>query len=500
MLRFESVGDAIPFNVHERRGTVYNGVHKRIVAMQKRSILSINPEDGSHQVVMQCPEGRSFAFISCVDPRSGDLIIAVDTEFDYYDWWRISMDPQASHSELDVSQLNLAAWHMQLARLVCLNDGGWVVFARLPYDDEIGEEIEVGHYDSQWNLLVWSYGLDMHIFVNFDAFCSGAGCCFFRAGNALVRYNFQTQSFDFLAGCLSAGGCEDGVGGHARFSGLRQPKANSKYLFVRANGKTSWSWRLVRLDLTTLRAESILIVGVEHKDIWLLDVSEDFFYVLVQPPSTRPNELQLLRASLKEADLSPGFLTAMASVDLDVPMQRVSFRLAQGKVLEIDRRVIVARSGYFRNMLTSGLAEGQTNEVDLSADAEVDEASMAVLLHFVMSDEWIGAEGDIDLALRVRSLADRYMLSRLVCLAEGHLLRMLSPESVLSVLSRVVDSGGMLEQACWQLLDSQGSEIVATRDSELNDIFQGSPQFAKRLFVWHVEAFGRRPKHRSGPY
>merc|ERR1712032_597853 len=98
--------------------------------------------------------------------------------------------------------------------------------------------------------------------------------------------------------------------------------------------------------------------------------------------------------------------------------------------------------------------------------------------------------GDEELAFRVRALADRYCMPRLVCLAESILYGMLSQTTVLSFLGRVVGSGGALEDACWALLNSAGEEILTENADVISDLISQNPELAKRLILWRSGADG----------
>merc|ERR1712146_694858 len=144
----------------------------------------------------------------------------------------------------------------------------------------------------------------------------------------------------------------------------------------------------------------------------------------------------------------------MASVDLSAPVWPIVFKLANGSALQVDGRLLMARSAYFRGMLSSGLQEATRSEVDLTHDRDADASSVGVLLHFVLGDTWNAPRDDADLAFRVRALADRYRLTKLVSLAESILHRMLAPDTVLMFLGRLVGTGSALEEACWALVES----------------------------------------------
>jgi len=159
----------------------------------------------------------------------------------------------------------------------------------------------------------------------------------------------------------------------------------------------------------------------------------------------------------------------------------VIFHLAGGIALEIDGRLLIARSEYFRKMLTSEWREGQTNEVDLTNEPDADQKVMNVLLRFITCDDWVGTRDDMELALQVRRLADLYQLPKLIVLADDILLPMLNPNRLLLLLERVHGSGGRLEQACWQMLHAQPPHFMSKHKETLDEIIERNAQFAEDL-------------------
>merc|ERR1712196_323177 len=93
-----------------------------------------------------------------------------------------------------------------------------------------------------------------------------------------------------------------------------------------------------------------------------------------------------------------------------------------------------------------------------------------------------------DLAFRVRALADRYRLSKLVSLAESILYRMLVPETVLMFLGRLVGTGSALEEACWALVESDRNSILRACESDISDLIHQNPELAKKLILWQTGA------------
>ena len=219
------------------------------------------------------------------------------------------------------------------------------------------------------------------------------------------------------------------------------------------------------------------VFGLEHFSVEAMCVSEEAMYAFVE---LSISTCQLYRASLHQPSPSPCLQEATTSLNFQSAVRSVAFRLAGGIVLEIDGRLLVARSEYFRTMLTSEWREGQT-KVNLTSEPEADETVVNVLLRFITCDLWIGKRDDMELALRVRHLADLYQLPKLIALADDILLPMLNPNWLLLSLERVLGSGGRLEQACWQMLHAQAADFMSEHKEELDEIIQRNPLFAEEL-------------------
>merc|ERR1712066_780925 len=113
---------------------------------------------------------------------------------------------------------------------------------------------------------------------------------------------------------------------------------------------------------------------------------------------------------------------------------------------------------------------------------------------FVLGDTWTASQDDPELAFRVRALADRYRLTKLVSLAETILHRMLNPENVLMFLGllsgRVVGSHSWLEEACWTLMESDRNAILRRCEGDISELIKQNPDLAKKLILWQTGAGG----------
>jgi len=399
-LQFEIVGGGIPVDYSWRfRCLEFNAVHQKLIACDGWSVIAIDPLDGSHRILRQFP---NESFISCIDPSNGDVVMATNREGSAgADFSRVAVTTGQTST---ISLADVDLWSYAPQRLIILGNGERCILATELDPDGMMGSTEAGHFDANGKCIAWSVACFAESFQS-PANRSGV---FDSFGHSVTAYFFEQRAAVFLAGSEDTPGCVDGVGTHARFGDLRLPTVNNKFLFVRMDGAETWQWRLARLNLKTLQVQSVHVTGLDHSDLLNYCASDDYMFALKACPASKDEvyKLLLMRASLDESDPSPGLVEAVSSVDLRAPVQAVSFRLSDGTVLQVDRRILVARSEYFRRMLSSGLREEHTNEIDLCADSDADEASLSVLLRFVLSDAWEGPHKDVELAFRVRCLAD----------------------------------------------------------------------------------------------
>lgn len=96
---------------------------------------------------------------------------------------------------------------------------------------------------------------------------------------------------------------------------------------------------------------------------------------------------------------------------------------------------------------------------------------------------------------RVRGLADRYQLLQLRALAETRLAIQIAPENVLSFLGRVIDTRGVLEQACWKLFEESGQDILHDNETSLSRLAAENPELARAIMLRACK-FGSASKRR----
>merc|ERR1719247_85834 len=102
---------------------------------------------------------------------------------------------------------------------------------------------------------------------------------------------------------------------------------------------------MVRVDLQTSQAETVRCVGIHHDDVQSLYVTDSHMFVLQY---MEPNACHLLRAPLEHTGDPVELSFSTASIDLSEPVRPIVFKLAGGSTMEVDGRILRARSAYFR--------------------------------------------------------------------------------------------------------------------------------------------------------
>ena len=128
-----------------------------------------------------------------------------------------------------------------------------------------------------------------------------------------------------------------------------------------------------------------------------------------------------------------------AGLDFSTEAKMLSFRLAEGPSLFFDQRLLMARSEYFRTMLTSDeWQESRKGEVDFTGDPHVTNEIMQAILHFILSDSF--QVGSVEFNLEVRKLADRFCLKSLVEKVDAAMKDMLNEDNLLQILAEMHDT------------------------------------------------------------
>ncbi|CAJ1353732.1 unnamed protein product [Effrenium voratum] len=168
-------------------------------------------------------------------------------------------------------------------------------------------------------------------------------------------------------------------------------------------------------------------------------------------------------------------------IDLSAELQPVRILVPDGPPLIFDQRILVARSEYFQKMFAAECKEASTGVVDLRQDANASHQCVSAMLSFLLT-KCLDPDVDLELALALHAIADKFCLRDLREAARCTLKDMLSEENVLHILHQVLDIGGHLEKLCWQMLQADGGLLVRQED-QLDAVIQQTPALAKKLIL-----------------
>ncbi|CAJ1353728.1 unnamed protein product [Effrenium voratum] len=168
-------------------------------------------------------------------------------------------------------------------------------------------------------------------------------------------------------------------------------------------------------------------------------------------------------------------------IDFSAELKPVRILVPDGPPLIFDQRILVARSEYFQKMLAAECKESSTGVVDLRQDAHASHQRVSAMLSFLLT-KCLDQDMDLELALALQAMADKFCLRDLREAARCTLKDMLSEENVLHILSQVLDTGGDLEKLCWQMLQADGGLLVRQED-QLDAVIQQTPALAKKLIL-----------------
>jgi len=315
-----------------------------------------------------------------------------------------------------------------------------------------------------------------------------------------------------LAGSSSQNGVRDGVGLHARFTYPQNLCVNSRSAFVWSYDYEREQTRVTSTDLTTLKCETLNVIGVDEESDWILYAASDTELFALDPGLDwhKDKRFTLYRARIPSAEvIDPATMcSAVRSLDWQKPLEQVTFKLASGDQLCVDQRFLLARSSHHNAMLTSGFSEASTKVIDLSHDKDVTKEALQVLLNFIHADVWVGpVEESFHLTLQVWKLADKYQFPELVRLAEERLYKQVSHRTVLDVLtaldSSCSTSGDLcwIEDWCWRVLDRDITKVLPQAEADLDEIICKHPKLAKKM-LQHLALQTRQARSscRARPY
>lgn len=322
------------------------------------------------------------------------------------------------------------------------------------------------------------------------------GHVYFSSKTCVYRWNSQERTVECIAGHPRASGRRDGFASGARFTHLKRPVLTRKFAYVRESDN-----RFCRIDLETFEVSTLQMRGIEPSDIETYGVTPDgrMMFIIMTGP------FRVFTADTTVDAFESTFCEDMQRVDWAMATSsrvHVEFIAGRtGRVFRVDRRILEARSAYFRSMLSGGMreaSEAQGGPIDLGDDVSGD--ALQALFHFVHTDHFepvspparvkeMKDEEVLKLAkftLDVHTLADRFLLPRLAKLCEVFLAEFAMRASlVLPILANITaprrPSLANLEAASWEFLETHWKEVVTRHDSALQELVDQKHPLAVEL-------------------
>lgn len=358
---------------------------------------------------------------------------------------------------------------------------------------------------------IWSSGA-VHPETGDVYFLDNSGACLFR---------WETQP---VAGAsqISCVAQWDVVQGSAdedpKLHAVDRLAVGSSYLL--AWGGRGRSFRLLRIALGCFAVQAVDLLSQSgvlfrrpkfHREV--LRLSGDVLYMAVfksDQPSGPFGRLERLFTADLACDESAPRIEELHAVDWASPAQPVSFRLRRDaeeeedpkfEVLSVDRRVLCARSEYFRAMFGSEMREASAGVVDVPP--EVSGPAFRCLVDYLHTDlihpVKVAGFADTDpaalpapallesglLCLDVAQLADRYQLLRLRRLAEAFVCaHALQLPTVLPLLARAHALGlEDVAEACLRVVARSWSEVKSSCKKELESFVRADPTMATIMLL-----------------
>jgi len=179
-----------------------------------------------------------------------------------------------------------------------------------------------------------------------------------------------------------------------------------------------------------------------------------------------------------------------SKTDYTQKITQVTFLLSEGVPLFFDKRILVAQSEYFAEMLSNdSWIEGRTHEVDLRNNPDANQQTVHAVLNFLQHGDF-QARGDENFALSVRRLADQYRLQDLIKRVDDELTHLLSEGNVLTLLRQVVGTGGVLETRCMAMLRADDWALLEQQKEKLFLLAKEDGALSARMVELFVEATG----------
>jgi len=198
-----------------------------------------------------------------------------------------------------------------------------------------------------------------------------------------------------------------------------------------------------------------------------------------------------VRAHLPHTD--DNLTDSIKHIDFSQALETVTFKLPNDEVLYADKRVLIKRSEYFRDMLSERWKEGQTNEVDLTTDPHACKRSLNGVLLYIVSGTFT-CDGDEKYAFGVRHLADRFLLPHLCDVVDAELETLLETSNVLRYWGEVVNTRGTLQEQCRRMVLEDNCAVLENYKDDAKKMITANPILAEILFDMLLAQRNAKPK------
>jgi len=302
---------------------------------------------------------------------------------------------------------------------------------------------------------------------------------YFSSKTCIYRWSHQERSVECIAGHPKSAGKRDGFGSDARFTHLKRPVLAGAFAYVRENDN-----RFCRISLSTFEVVTIQMVGIDADRIETYGITPDgrmMFVIQTSPFRIYTADTTDILASTFDEDMRRIDWTGSSGARVGV-----EFCVGPSKhIVKADGRILEARSTYFRSMLSGGMREA-VRDTPINLGEEVSPEALHALLHFLHTDHFepvsppsnIRSMSDEEalknarFALDVHTLADRFLLPRLVRICEVFLAEfVLRPTLVLPILAQItaptprILATAALEAACWDYLEEHWKLVQSQEDA-----------------------------------
>lgn len=141
------------------------------------------------------------------------------------------------------------------------------------------------------------------------------------------------------------------------------------------------------------------------------------------------------------------------------------FKLLIGnQVIKVNKLILMANSDVFKTMIESNLTEANENEVVIM---DVEYEPMHAMIKAMYSGQ-VGLDGNVELALKVLTAADKYNVHGIVKACEQLILDNVTESNILSILIQVNKlEDGVLLVGCLEYLNKlEKPKLIAIKQSE----------------------------------